>query len=267
MPWRKVRAEAEAAATAPVPPLSRGSGVQEDLIVIPPKADAPPKQEADIQPVTSCLPRQHNSLESGAEVLASGLMTQDQIVHAKFEDRPDAPIDPATPDKAFSDENSASRAPSSHEDKAEATAGATDTGSEESKPHRERRTLSRKHFDVALGEIRPSSSEEGSLPELRKVRMHLLITQSLRLNFHSGQNNLARGARSGDGRRVSVKALASTSWVQKELGIAAMAKSHRMNDVLMPMLYKFHHRRRYAYAGYNLLLRSSTLICSSSNLF
>lgn len=32
------------------------------------------------------------------------------------------------------------------------------------------RTLSRKHFDNALEEIRPSSSEEGTLPELRKVR-------------------------------------------------------------------------------------------------
>ena len=32
------------------------------------------------------------------------------------------------------------------------------------------RTLLKKHFDVALSEIRPSSSEEGSLPELRKVR-------------------------------------------------------------------------------------------------
>lgn len=31
------------------------------------------------------------------------------------------------------------------------------------------RTLSRKHFDVALTEIRASSSEEGTLPELRKV--------------------------------------------------------------------------------------------------
>ena len=32
------------------------------------------------------------------------------------------------------------------------------------------RRLTRKHFDTALKEIRPSASEEGTLPELRKVR-------------------------------------------------------------------------------------------------
>ena len=32
-----------------------------------------------------------------------------------------------------------------------------------------KRKLSAKHFQIALDEIRPSSSEEGSLPELRKV--------------------------------------------------------------------------------------------------
>lgn len=35
------------------------------------------------------------------------------------------------------------------------------------------RILGRKHFDIALAEIRPSSSEEGSLPELRKVSIHV----------------------------------------------------------------------------------------------
>lgn len=31
------------------------------------------------------------------------------------------------------------------------------------------RILAKRHFDVALSEIRPSSTEEGTLPELRKV--------------------------------------------------------------------------------------------------
>ena len=42
------------------------------------------------------------------------------------------------------------------------------TGASESAPAFVPRTLMKKHFDVALSEIRPSSSEEGSLPELRK---------------------------------------------------------------------------------------------------
>lgn len=37
-----------------------------------------------------------------------------------------------------------------------------------SPPPMPKRTLTAKHFTIALGEIRPSSSEEGTLPELRK---------------------------------------------------------------------------------------------------
>lgn len=33
------------------------------------------------------------------------------------------------------------------------------------------RIVQKKHFDIALSEIRPSASEEGSLPELRKVSL------------------------------------------------------------------------------------------------
>lgn len=210
MPWRKVRAEAEAAATSPVPPPSSGSGVQEDLIVIPQEPDTPSKQEADIQPVTSCLPRYHGSLEVGAEVFRSG-STRGLIVGAKLDELTNAPVSHASPVDKASPVQTSTASSSSHDHDAEATAGLSDTGAEESKPARERRTLLRKHFHVALGEIRPSSSEEGSLPELRKVRVYLLIIRSLCLYSHSGQNNSAREARSVDGRRVSAKALDSTS--------------------------------------------------------
>lgn len=50
---------------------------------------------------------------------------------------------------------------------AETVDGATPPPASEPKPLA--RTLAAKHFKTALGEIRPSSSEEGTLPELRKV--------------------------------------------------------------------------------------------------
>jgi hypothetical protein len=41
----------------------------------------------------------------------------------------------------------------------------------EDRPKPIARTLTAKHFETALDEIRPSSSEEGTLPELRKVSL------------------------------------------------------------------------------------------------
>lgn len=44
------------------------------------------------------------------------------------------------------------------------------------------RTISRRHFDIALSEIRPSSSEEGTLPELRKVGLDSVVRDSIALS-------------------------------------------------------------------------------------
>jgi len=92
-------------------------------------------------------------------------------------------------------------------------------------PHVTPRVLLKKHFDVALSEIRPSSSEEGSLPELRKVSSKLRAS----LNF-SGLNNLARAAARGDGRRALAKALASAIPQARAIAIKGMAKSYKTTD-------------------------------------
>ena len=62
------------------------------------------------------------------------------------------------------------------------------------------RVLSRKHFVVALSEIRPSSSEEGSLPELRKVSSFLQMTL-----IGCGQSNLVKGELNAAAKRASGK--------------------------------------------------------------
>lgn len=76
------------------------------------------------------------------------------------------------PDSRLSD-NDTSEDSSSHTDKDTDTN--TSSSSASSYDHIPR-ILQKKHFDIALSEIRPSASEEGSLPELRKVGLHIYIS-------------------------------------------------------------------------------------------
>jgi hypothetical protein len=62
------------------------------------------------------------------------------------------------------------------------------------------RTLTRKHFEVALSEIRPSSSEEGSLPELRKVSLPLSYSADLLWAEQFGEGGTQRGRKKGFGK-------------------------------------------------------------------
>ncbi len=56
------------------------------------------------------------------------------------------------------------------------------------------RVLSKRHFAVALSEIRPSSTEDGTLPELRKVRAGPAISRTLADLTCSGPSNLEKEA-------------------------------------------------------------------------
>lgn len=62
------------------------------------------------------------------------------------------------------------------------------------------RTLLKKHFDVALSEIRPSSSEEGSLPELRKVSRWVPVPADKQWAEQFGEGGTQRGRKKGFGK-------------------------------------------------------------------
>lgn len=89
-------------------------------------------------------------------------------------------------------------------DMSDAEVSPTETVADQSsEPQPLARTLTAKHFATALNEIRPSSSEEGTLPELRKVSY--CMGEELTI---SGRRCTAKAGRSKARRVGLVKALA-----------------------------------------------------------
>ena len=162
MPWRKAREGTDAASpVTPRPSSEPGVGAREDVIFLTQENDVPQDQAAVPQPVTS-------SVRTGSQPdFGEGVRAQILIMDANL-----------LPDEASSNSVSQPSSTDALNDQPPRYAASSSQGSRtngashvviEDQPWHARRTLSWKNFEVALGEIRPSSSEEGSLPELRKV--------------------------------------------------------------------------------------------------
>jgi len=203
VPWRKARADAEAA-SSPIPAASSNTdvGAREDLVVLPQDTEVFRQEEAVPQPVTSALsgPSQNETEHAGDRFQ---IMAEDDD---KRSSRPAAD----TGSQPQTSESAAGRSPSESTTSAESTEDETNDATSDETPNLgQRRILQFKHFEVALAEIRPSSSEEGSLPELRKVSLMMGTRSSLLTPSHSGPSNSAREARREGGRRGSAKVSAS----------------------------------------------------------
>jgi SpoVK/Ycf46/Vps4 family AAA+-type ATPase len=203
VPWRKARADAEAA-SSPIPAASSNTdvGAREDLVVLPQDTEVFRQEEAVPQPVTSALSgTSQNETEHAGDRFQ--IMAEDDD---KRSSRPAA----ETGSQPQTSESAAGRSPSESTTSAESTEDETNDATSDETPNLgQRRILQFKHFEVALAEIRPSSSEEGSLPELRKVSLMMGTRSSLLTPSHSGPSNSAREARREGGRRGSAKVSAS----------------------------------------------------------
>lgn len=140
---------------------------------------------------------------------------------------------PATPeglppsDTLGFSEDSASTAPNDSTEQATAGApsgevGADKPNTEDKEPLRVLpRVLLKKHFDIALTEIRPSSSEEGSLPELRKVSVTMRSAKNLadvKWADQFGEGGTQKGRKKGFGKGFGFGDLASRSDRDKGYG-------------------------------------------------
>ncbi len=168
VPWRKARADADAVTSArSASPSGRDVGAREDLIARPDVNELPQQEEAVPQPVTSAVASDGESDEVGDEVGSEYASDRQQVVASE-----------KNPEASYSPDNRAPSTQPDHTDLSSETVASVgdESSSVESTPDGEgkpqqTRVLLWKHFEVALGEIRPSSSEEGSLPELRKVSL------------------------------------------------------------------------------------------------
>lgn len=255
VPWRKARDEAEAA----LAPRSdhepdTGIGSREDVIVLPQETDLRHSQEAVPQPVTSVV------ASDGITDLETGSVYLDPTQNAA-ESRPDDGVDVRSDPSAVqivSDGDFVTTVASTNVQK-HPTPGVSDssTQDEEAASSSRQRVLLLKHFEVALREIRPSSSEEGSLPELRKVgsRLYPLPRSD---DSRSGRSSLEKAGRSEDGRKASARV---SALAKRETGIAVTVKLHKTNET-MPC-YLSHHGSDVQ--GITLFRNSSTRTCSSSS--
>jgi hypothetical protein len=148
VPWQISQSVASSLtpSASPSPVESGGSAAREDLVIVPEVTEEAAAPQV-IEPVTS---------ESGSMIT--------QMVARK-----------ATEDTSESADATAGESPEEVDVEQEHEPAVSDTSKTTKKVKADeatptpKRILLRKHFDVALLEIRPSSTEEGTLPELRKV--------------------------------------------------------------------------------------------------
>lgn len=201
VPWRNARAEAEAASSRSAKSFQSDTGSREDVIFIPQDSDVSRQEEPLAQPLTSSIPhgpQVGESLVDRDQIMVSDRFNAQEASHVEI---PSSTREPSKNPGFTTLTADASDKPSAvPSDTSAAEAGnATDE-----KPSPERRTLALKHFEVALGEIRPSSSEEGSLPELRKVNYTLreksTAANDVQWAEQFGEGGTQRGRKKGFGK-------------------------------------------------------------------
>jgi hypothetical protein len=157
VPWRlNNNPSASTSTTSPVTSSDSpgGSAARAELVVIPAIVEQPVKVETEVQPVTSegdsmqvYAGKEGEEEKPGKAVPSAKTGGEEGVVGNDIDVMEGSPSSSAVEEK-------------DSEVKKE---------KEEVVKTKLQRILGRKHFDVALVEIRPSSSEEGTLPELRKV--------------------------------------------------------------------------------------------------
>lgn len=178
MPW-KAGLDASTPTLAPVQPssTSRGGGAREEVRIAveeTPEPETPePKSIPQAPQVTAEVDLTANNspaakvveaaylkqLEARAKDEADERAAESGVVADPRSAQEEAEVEGTDAKAEGEDKDGSPKAIKSEEAEAEA---------ETPKPTYHDRVVSSKHFDTALNEIRPSSSEEGTLPELRK---------------------------------------------------------------------------------------------------
>ncbi|WWC68925.1 uncharacterized protein I206_102861 [Kwoniella pini CBS 10737] len=170
VPWAKNTASEFGFAVPIMPQISAtpGGGSQAQVMILPTSESGGGRKKAQVKRQKTAAPVA-GSLRLRSAILASSIGcpedAQDKLASVEGEGEGDQQIAQSEVDH-LSDANKAGHEPPSDEliTEEQANEDAIDLDIPKPQP----RILAWKHFKIALEEIRPSSSEEGSLPELRK---------------------------------------------------------------------------------------------------
>jgi len=170
VPWSRGGATKDGQPVVPVvPPPSSGSIHEDELLVVSTDADVEQRQQKkeQPQPVTSMQPPM--SYISEDRTFAPPITGSTAVsAEADKSGEHDTPEPAAKPGETTENTESEETTEQPRIQASDEPADEQESSPKVDKVALPRRTVSRKHFDMALSEIRPSSNEEGSLPELRK---------------------------------------------------------------------------------------------------